>query len=1187
MRHWQKWLLWVAIVMVLGAGFTTFVLPGIVRSNAIRGIEAATGRKAAITRIAINPFTWTVRIEGFRLREQGSDLLFASFSSVRVRLSARSIYRLAPIISEAQLTSPYVHLVRTAANAYNFSDLLEGKEKKKGGAAKTPRFSVNNITIENGSVDFIDRALSEEKRHTLRRIEVGIPFISNIPYLADRYVLPHFGAVINGSPLKLDGKLKPFVKGAETSFVVNLKEISLPVYFSYYPGVPPVRIDSGRLSTTLEVVHRVTAENKPELEVKGAAVLADLKIRDRSGAPLVSMLRGEAKLSRIQITAGNYSIAALNADGLEMDLFRNNQGGWNFQGLTAGEKTAEKNEKPPGPPSAKPIVSIGTIRLGKGRLHFIDSMPPGGFKTDLTDITCDVSGFSTAPGKKGSYTLTFVGSRGEQGAVKGEFAVEPLALSANLKMKALLLDAWYPYLAGALTAPVKGRLDAGAELSFTAADGLKIANGNVTGRQLAVSFGKEEGVRLARLVVSGVSCDLKRRTAKVEGLTLQDGTIGFSRAADGSLTPLALLRETKQAAGQGAGKKEGAAPFRYMLNSVSGSGLNIAFTDRLKEDAPLFRVQNLSFSVAGISGPRLVPMPFRIAARYGDKGMIKASGTVDPALLKLKGECALSRIALADFDSYLPENLKMTLVDGNLDTKLSFAVARTKGNLTGSFRGDLGVRSFHALDADGEDLLKWESLELDNLRGTLSPFSMEIAEVALNKFYSRIIVGKNGTLNLKELYTPEQGKGPITQAAAGHSVSAAPPAALGAPAAAGKGTVRIDLVTLQDGSIAFVDRHTSPEYASTMVNLGGRISGLSSEANKLADLDLRGNLENHSPLRITGQINPLREDLFVNLKVSFTDIELSPLTPYSGTFLGYAVDKGKLFLDLKYRIENKKLESENKVFLDQFTLGQKVESGKAGSLPVHLAVALLKDRKGEIHLDLPVAGRIDDPQFSVWRVVAQMLKNIMAKVATAPFALLQSAFGGKDDFSGVAFAFGTARLSNVEQAKLRKLAQALRDRPSLKLEVTGFVDRELDPEGYRNELLLKKIKNEKMLALVKEKKNVAGEGVDALDILPEEYSTYLKSVYRKDKFPKPRNTFGFVKDLPDGEMKKLILTHTEVSSENLQNLARDRAVAVSNFLITEGKLQPERIFEKKGDMFKAPATAGAVASRVDFGVAVQ
>lgn len=228
---------------------------------------------------------------------------------------------------------------------------------------------------------------------------------------------------------------------------------------------------------------------------------------------------------------------------------------------------------------------------------------------------------------------------------------------------------------------------------------------------------------------------------------------------------------------------------------------------------------------------------------------------------------------------------------------------------------------------------------------------------------------------------------------------ASPAAAPRNPAPAATATaqpylIKIDTVTVQGGTLDFSDRHLKTPFNTTFFNLGGGVNGLSSQANRGADVDLRGNLENQSPLSITGVINPLRGDLLLDLKIAFTDIELSPFTPYANTFLGYSIDKGKLNLDLSYKIDKKALTSQNKLFLDQFTFGKHVESDQATKLPVRLAIALLKDRKGEIHLDLPVVGQTDDPKFSVWKVVLQMLKNLLVKAATSPLALLGSMFGG-------------------------------------------------------------------------------------------------------------------------------------------------------------------------------------------------
>jgi hypothetical protein len=250
-------------------------------------------------------------------------------------------------------------------------------------------------------------------------------------------------------------------------------------------------------------------------------------------------------------------------------------------------------------------------------------------------------------------------------------------------------------------------------------------------------------------------------------------------------------------------------------------------------------------------------------------------------------------------------------------------------------------------------------------------------------------------------------------------------------------------------------------------------------------------------------------------------------------------------------------------------------------------VALLKDRNGQIHLDLPVTGRTDDPQFSVWKVVLQILKNLLVKAATSPIALLGRLFGGSEDISAVQFAPGSERLTKEAKDKLDKLAKALHDRPALTLEISGFVDKEHDAEGYRDELLLNKMRGEKFRQLAKEGKLAPGQTQQETEITPQESSRYLKEVYGKEKFPKPRNALGFAKDLPDEEMKKLIVTHTVVGSNELQALARGRAAQAKAYLVKEGKLPPERLFEKSADIYKASTTEGVRGGRVEFGASAK
>jgi hypothetical protein len=265
-----------------------------------------------------------------------------------------------------------------------------------------------------------------------------------------------------------------------------------------------------------------------------------------------------------------------------------------------------------------------------------------------------------------------------------------------------------------------------------------------------------------------------------------------------------------------------------------------------------------------------------------------------------------------------------------------------------------------------------------------------------------------------------------------------------------------------------------------------------------------------------------------------------------------------------------------------------VESEEATGLPVKLAVALLKDRNGEIHLDIPVYGDLQDPQFSIAGVVWTIIKNLLVKAATSPFALLGAIFGGGDeDFSSIDFDYGSARLNQEEQDKLQRMAEALLDRPGLDVEVSGFVDPDNDPEGYRKEQLSTEVRRLKYLDLVEDKNLPEGVNEDDVEVSTEEYADYLWQVYREKDFPKPRNFIGMTKKLPAGEMEKLIYTHTEVSEEALGKLAQARALAVQNFLTEDGQLPKERIFLKEPDITAAPDEETANRARVELGASVQ
>ena len=423
---------------------------------------------------------------------------------------------------------------------------------------------------------------------------------------------------------------------------------------------------------------------------------------------------------------------------------------------------------------------------------------------------------------------------------------------------------------------------------------------------------------------------------------------------------------------------------------------------------------------------------------------------------------------------------------------------------------------------------------------------MSVADIALTDFYSRIIVNDTGRLNLTDVFRPV----PEGQPAAVPETSADPETQ--------KMQIRVDTVTLQAGSVAFSDYFTKPNFTAGMKQITGSVRGLSSRPDTRAKIHLKGIHGNSSPLDIVGDINPLADRTFADIDITFNDIELSHFTPYSSKYLGYKIEKGKLILDLEYKIDGMKLVSENRVRFDNFTLGDRVQSEHATSLPVGLAVSLLKNRDGQIDLDLPITGELDDPEFKIGSVVIKMLTNLILKVVTSPFAVIGSMFGGGEDLGYAAYEFGERHLRGVTSKKLDTLAQALKEKPSVRLEIQGSYDPVEDARAL-------KLKAYEDLLKARKLKQMAAQGRDPgrledIVILDDERTFLVLSVYEDAAFPKPRDETGVEKTLIPSEKEKLLITNIRITDDDLRLLAMDRSKAVKAYLVSNGGIESKRIF---------------------------
>jgi hypothetical protein len=326
---------------------------------------------------------------------------------------------------------------------------------------------------------------------------------------------------------------------------------------------------------------------------------------------------------------------------------------------------------------------------------------------------------------------------------------------------------------------------------------------------------------------------------------------------------------------------------------------------------------------------------------------------------------------------------------------------------------------------------------------------------------------------------------------------------------------------------------------------------------KPAEIDIRGAVDKTAPLKIVGKMDTFGSELFLDIKATAKGIDMPTFSPYSGKYVGYTIEKGKLSVDIHYHVEKGELRAENNVFLDQLTLGEKIESPDALSIPVKLALAVLQNSEGEIDVHLPISGSINDPQFSLGGVIVNAIINLLTKAVTAPFTVLGSLFGG-EELSEIGFAPGDATITAEAESRLKTLSKALTDRSSLEIEITGRADPSHDPEALKHRMLERKVKVQKLAEQVK--KGQATGDIDEVELTPDEYPKYLTLAYKEAKFAKPKNLVGLTKSLPVPEMEQLLLANINADDNEMRELAEQRAGAALNWLVEHGGIPSERIF---------------------------
>ena len=885
------------------------------------------------------------------------------------------------------------------------------------------------------------------------------------------------------------------------------------------------------------------------------------------GAEQVSFDRLYTNLQIDSLWSGALHLAAVELDKPHTELLFDKQGQLNLAQLFKLPPSAPVAAD--APPSKPFPLRIDSIKLNEGYLHFNDPRPSEPIEFVYNSMNLELKNLSTLPEDNADMTLAAVSPDGGRIDWTGNLSLAPIASSGKLKVSDAQMKVFWPYVRDAVPIDLEHgvlNLSTDYQLNLAKETQLLLSNASLSVAPFAIKAPDGRPlVNLARLEVSDTSVDLAKQQVQVGKIRSNGLETWVAREADGQLDWQKLLASQPAKAAPAPVKAPATAdspapapgaapvaskPWQVVLKDVQLRDYKVHVADKAQKEPVAIDIAPLNVDVHNFDSLNGSPFTLKLDTGLGKQGKLSAEGEVNLQPVSARLKVATRDIDLRVAQAYITPFIRLELRSGMLDSDLAVNLKST-APLAMSITGRAQVDQLHTLDTlKQRDFVKWEHLMVEGIDYEHGD-ALSIAKVNLEKPYARFMINPDRSTNVDDLLVPQPADAPGSASAPAKPVGASKP--LG---------IHVGGIAINDGSANFADFSLRPNFGTAIQQLNGQIGTLDNRKPVPAKIDIKGQVDRYAPVTIAGSLNPFDPMSALDIATSFKRVELTTLTPYSGKFAGYRIRKGRLSLDLHYQITKGQLQAENNVVVEQLQLGEKVDSPDAVSLPIKLAIALLKDTDGKIALSLPVTGDLNNPQFSVMPIVWQTLRNLVLRAAQAPFKFIGGliAGGGSDDLGKVSFAPGSSDLDGGAQAALLKLSAALKERPALRLEVEGNAAQRSDGPILAERRLQREYQSTYYKMLQRRGDKVPADA-GQMTVPEDEKPAMLEAIYRtRTKQQPPAEWLQLDTKARLAKLHDAVIGSWDDSTPLLRQLGQDRAASIKDFLVQKAQLGDERIF---------------------------
>ncbi|WP_272701145.1 DUF748 domain-containing protein [Desulfovibrio sp. Fe33] len=1187
--------------------FGFFAVPPIMKSVLTSQARSILDREAQVEEIYFNPLNFHLEITGLRVknREEEGDLI--SLGHMMAAPGIATIWKLAPVIGYLKLDDLNVNLTFYGNGRYSISDLLgtpEDAEEQKEEGAIFP-FALYGFEMTNSTITFDDRP--REKKHVISDINLVVPFTSSFTDQVKEFTQPMFKAVVNGDPVELKGKTLPFDKTLQTEFELGAVDVDLRQYWKYVPIKTPLQLSKGRFTSDFSLFFERPEGQRIRFFLGGGGSLTDLELTTPGDGSVLTMKKLSFEMERFSLRDNALVVKQVTMEQPFFKVVRRDGGEINWAGYFPGSQAGATGPKvkTEADTDAAFVLDLRKFELNNGTIDFTDKQVKNGFQHTFRQLDIDVEGLTT----RAAQTTVVKGSFGEKGFIyiNGEATVDPPTAKLTLSGKDLDVPLYGPYINEFQPLLVdSGSLGFSVNIDYRDADGapqLTVQNGTASLAGLAVRKpeAEEPSFTMDTLNVSGASLDLAAREIGVAEIKLTAPSVKVIREKDGRLDLEKIFADMGQTAEDSPadevkteGNGESQEPWKATLGHLVVEEGAADFRDLALEHPARLGVRNFKLDMADFTTEKGAQMPYSLSGGWSGGGWFSANGRASLDPLASSGGIRVDKLGLRPLDGYLAEDTELLISDGAAHANISYAFT---GGETPKYtaRGDTALTGLKVKTTfDDAEMAGIDRLDVKGVTFANAPMSLSVGEINLNGPRALVHFDKDGRLNIRRaLRLAEPPQPPADSAAAGPDAPApVPPAEVAAIEAKTEAeaaeekpffeTLTVGKIGMQNGSVKFRDDSIHPAYATETTDMNLVLTDIGQTAEARPKVEFKAKL-GPTPVAVTGVLNPLVRPIYSDLTISVNGMELVPLTPYTLKNLAYPIEKGRLYADVIFKTEDWVLNAKNKFFIEQLKLGKKDKRPDAPNIPVEFGLSLLQDSNGDMQLNLPVSGRLDDPNFRIGGIVFQAIINLLFKALTSPFSLIGSIFGGGENMDFVVFDPGRAALSAQGTEKLDTVVKALTERPKLKLEVDGVYDPVADTNGLVQAILEHKVRQAKYDDLPRSKR--AETTVDAIVVAPEEYEDMLYEAYADEPDEEGvKPTTLFVTDRqPVDVMEKFIRDRIVVTDEMLRELALRRANAVKQYVITGNPDLTDRVFLLDRDT-KPEGKTGVPKHRADLGI---